>query len=102
MGVGSRSHAWRFSDINHDYEVSSSFSRSHLYDSLLLNDRETDNVKLSSAQRIPARSSYPPRSPTPLLDTPSSIAQRVDYLDWSICTGRISFVISALAALPMA
>lgn len=49
MGVGSRSHAWRFSGINHDYEVSSTFSPScFLRRRPLSNERLTTQLSVLS------------------------------------------------------
>lgn len=80
MGLGTRSKAWRFTDINADFQVSPLISS--------LQPLLTRYVA-SSAHRTRPRSLSPPRSPTRPSRTPSSTAARAVYQVSSICTGPI-------------
>ena len=81
MGVGTRSKAWRFTDLNKDYPASVQYGFRCL---------RVDS-KRSSAPRIPPASSYPRESVTPHCSTLQSIGASVAYPPWSICTGLILY-----------
>jgi hypothetical protein len=85
MGVGSRTKAWRFTDINKDYSVGTRCLRWSFID---------DPQRFSSVQHILLDWSFQPKSAIQLCNMLRDIGVNAGYLSSVIFTGRITCVVS--------